>query len=388
MHSEDSQHDLADNKPWTLFIPTRFYESSDPGIQLHYTLESGHITLEFPFPDPPCFEEDFRELRFKKLYPAPLRVVSNAAKDISRRIQDMRFDTRLRNLYTSESLINNLIKYTGITEVGLPSPTPDFALADGTRLSHINAEVMAILGNIHQIPGLETPDKIQQVKAVMAVNGWYTMHLNSPSSVVVNSEFAVHDQFYKQCLSLIDLILLSRYKNRIWDTQSEGQIWPSTDNPADDKIPPGPPSGRAKNGAILELKFCTFTDAEFMEIFGKKMYTRGGDGLFDWISTTTTANAIKQVWGELNFQNSDFGAFSNGNYAFFCIKTADDELITSAPIELQHKNFFLCMIGLTLASIDAIYAREDEIGIELIDWLCPPASRRKKTWEVDIHQAW
>ncbi|KAJ3558713.1 hypothetical protein NM688_g755 [Phlebia brevispora] len=373
--------------PPTLFLPHRLFQSSAQAVRLgqgNTPVPPQHGT-QLPFIDPPHLSAQAfpASLRCKELRHPPLSSDIAQTSRIPTAVQDLPQVERLVHLRRSDVLWDNLGRYAG--EMGGVARPPTSRASGPAGHRYV----------------------VQQAQAIYSLSGWFTQHMHRPETIVVNCEPAVQDEVAKQILDPLNLLLQTRYHNRVadpvresWKLQDGGlanapnrafyPTWTRTchkSHPFGGKDRAGFPdfilhknAEISSNAAVIETKFFnTFKDEQFQNLYTPAIIDDFGQ--FDWISKELPTDSMHawrratlKIWGQLHFFRTKWGFCTNGSVVFAFVKTAPTELTISPLKRWDDPNLHRVLAGLAFASIDDGNIPQNW-GIQLHDWICPVNTR-------------
>ncbi|KAF8480704.1 hypothetical protein JB92DRAFT_3132998 [Gautieria morchelliformis] len=200
----------------------------------------------------------------------------------------------------------------------------------------------------------------------------------------MTSEPAVQDEVHVQIIELLNLVLESRYESNVGQAPQTlfypqwGRSCPKAHRTPGVKTNAGFPdfllymgSQPKRHTAIIEVKtWWGYPNNVFTNIFSSTVAVRGS-GAFTWTQEGSTAKLLRQLWGQLYFFETTWGACTNGRVIMIFVKTGRNELSLSEIHDL-HDNPLVhkALIGMCFASLD------QRGGSQYItDSLCPPQNR-------------
>ncbi|KAF8510493.1 hypothetical protein JB92DRAFT_3144381 [Gautieria morchelliformis] len=278
---------------------------------------------------------------------------------------------------------DNLIDYCDPNGTGVPIVAPP-------QVAQIRPTIHTCLGPMDPMGRPYTqplPDAFQQADVIDRLFGWFIGHaLRKPAAMT--SEPSVQDEVHAQIIEPLNMLLETRYisGNPLgpgrnipfypqWGRSCPRAHLTTERNRAGfpDFILYRSPQ-RHHHACVMEVKtWWTYSDRAFTDIFSRAA-TQPTTGIFLWNGDSKTAIMLRQLWGELHFFQTTWGACTNGHKIVIFAKTSQNELTISEVHDFDEPLLHEALLGMCFASID------EKLGAPFVmDSLCPP-QRRESMW--------
>ncbi|KAJ4500107.1 hypothetical protein C8R41DRAFT_863440 [Lentinula lateritia] len=209
----------------------------------------------------------------------------------------------------------------------------------------------AITCTTRQFPGclpvIPLPSQEQQINAIHGLWAWHQERCTRPTFIEVESEPAVQDEVKKQLLNPLDLLL---HKNGTWfnyprwgrltigSNLGQGEHGKHTAGFSDHALYVG--GYRQCLAALCEVKtFWAYKSEQMHALSGPSNGTKdvnhkdkvfaqipGETNVLDWNLRGTATKALKQIWGQMVYNDTHYATWTNGEHILVFLHTGVDEL--------------------------------------------------------------
>ncbi|KAF8479904.1 hypothetical protein JB92DRAFT_3149405 [Gautieria morchelliformis] len=335
---------------------------------------------QFPLPQPlgtPLPES----LACKPLHHAIVRTQPRGHTSTAAQVRNLPRRAQLHFVRRCIPMWDNLIDYCDPNGAGVPIVAPP-QVAQTRRTVHtrLNLNVNNTLCPL--------PNGPQQAEVIDRLFGWFIGHARRKPAAIT-SEPSVQDEVHTQIIEPLNMLLETRYVSRNrpgLGTDSPfypqwGRSCPQAHLTPNVRSKAGFPDfllyespQQYHHACVMEVKtWWTYTDEDFMEIFSQQGAVRT-TGVFLWDGDSQPAIMLRQLWGELHFFQTTWGACTNGHKIIIFAKTSQNELTISEVHDFDEPLLHEALLGMCFASID------EKLGAPFVmDSLCPP-QRRESMW--------
>ncbi|KAJ3858472.1 hypothetical protein EV359DRAFT_87701 [Lentinula novae-zelandiae] len=322
---------------------------------------------------------------------------------------------RLRKLYRSDTLWGRLKSY---------------GYMDGPLGPRCTTRPPPVHG---ALPVLPLPSREQQINAIHGLWAWHQERCTRPTFIEVESEPAVQDEVKKQLLNPLELLLHTRYPKQLrrFLHNQTPQYWQMINNnhlPSDGILQElqfdveghgtwlsYPRWGRSTSksnlgsgqhgkhtagfsdyalyvrgykqciAALYEVKtFWAYdstrmynlsapSDGTLNNTYRERIFEElpGDTNVINWHSTSIVVSVLKQIWGQMVYNNADYATWTNGKHVIIFLRTGLDELTVSTHdrdnhhVRRSHRwedpDVLAALFGMCCAAIDSKFLGDQNL---------------------------
>ncbi|KAF8489670.1 hypothetical protein JB92DRAFT_3147998 [Gautieria morchelliformis] len=336
---------------------------------------------QFPLPQPlgrPLPDS----LTCKPLHPAIVRTQPQGHTSTAAQVRNLPRHEQLHVVRRCTHMWDNLIEYCDPNGAGVP-------IVASNQVAQIRPTIHTRLNLNVNDTLCPLPSGPQQAEVIDRLFGWFIGHARRKPSAIT-SEPSVQDEVHAQIIEPLNMLLETRYISRNepglgtdspfypqWGRSCpRAHLTPSVRSKAGfpDYILYGSPQ-LYHHASVIEVKtWWAYSDREFMNIFSSAT-AQPTTGIFLWSADSRPAIMLRQLWGELHFFQTTWGACTNGHKMIIFAKNLQNELTISEVHDFTEPQLHRALLGMCFASID------EKLGAPFVtNSLCPPQHRESLWW--------